>query len=79
MEGSGDMDHSVVAPSLDELIEGAVRVTSGMMRKVVLLASSGCENRNGLSCLGFRADGGFDRIAFSNEFLDGRDADKTIS
>lgn len=73
------MDHSIVVPSLDELIEGAVRSHVGDDAEDNLASFVGIENRSGLSCLGFRADSGFDCIALSSEFLDGWDANKTIS
>ncbi len=73
------MHHSVVAPSLHELIESAVWGHVGDDAEGSLASFVGCENRIGSSCLGFRADGGLDCIASSNEFLDSWDANKTIS
>jgi hypothetical protein len=73
------MDHSVVAPSLYEFIESAVWGNVGNDAEGSLSSFVGCENCIGLSCLGFRADGGFDRIAISNESLDSWDANKSIS
>jgi len=73
------MDHSVVAPSLHEFIESAVQGNVGNDAECGVSSFVGCENCIGLSCLGFRTDGGLDRVAFSNEFLDSWDANKTIS
>jgi len=73
------MDYSVIAPSLHELVERAVRGHVGNDAEGSLVSFVGCENCIGLSCLSFRADGGLHSKAFSNELLDDRDADKTIS
>ncbi len=73
------MDHSLVAPSLDELIESAVWGHVGNDAEGSLASFVRCENCISSSCLGFRAGGGLDHIAFSNEFLDSWDANKTIS
>jgi hypothetical protein len=81
MKGTGDVDHSVIFPSHDELIESTVQSHVGDDSESNLTSFIESEDRFGLSCLGFGADNGFDCIlyAFSDKFLKGRNANKAAS
>ena len=79
MEWTGGVDHGIVAPSVDELIEGTVWGHVRNDAEGSLASFFGSENRLGLNRLSFRTDGGLDRMVVGNELLDSRNADKSTA